>query len=309
MKKALFLIGSVALLLVIGALYYIPLSEPKEVCRALVQWDGGAAGWRLDHPMDLAWGGGFLYVADTENGAVKKFRDDGTLVAEWKGFKRPVDVAIFGDAIYVADFLTDRIVRLRSDGTVTAEWGRYGTGAGQLDAPSGIAVDGDGNVYVAEFYNHRISKFTADGKFVARWGKDGRWNGQFHYPTDVTVAPDGTVFVADAYNQRIQRFTAQGIYLGKWGGIGYGISGPWLGWFRLAKAVAVDATGHVYVADAFNRRIQKFSSAGDVLGVWAKDRPDEPQELNYAAGVAVGADGIVYVSDFFENRILKLDCR
>ncbi len=223
MKKALFLIGNVALLLVIGGLYYIPLSEPKEVCRALVQWDGGAAGWRLDHPMDLAWGGGFLYVADTENGAVKKFRDDGTLVAEW--------------------------------------------------------------------------------------GKDGRWNGQFHYPTDVTVAPDGTVFVADAYNQRIQRFTAQGIYLGKWGGIGYGISGPLLGWFRLAKAVAVDATGHVYVADAFNRRIQKFSSAGDVLGVWAKDRPDEPQELNYAAGVAVGADGIVYVSDFFENRILKLDCR
>ena len=38
---------------------------------------------------------------------VKKIRDDGAFVAEWKGFERPVDVAATQDAVYVVDFLAD----------------------------------------------------------------------------------------------------------------------------------------------------------------------------------------------------------
>ena len=71
----------------------------------------------MNRPMGLAWGNGFLYVADTENGAIKKFREDGSLVSEWTGFKRPVAVATVGDVVYVADFLTDRavVVRIRRE--------------------------------------------------------------------------------------------------------------------------------------------------------------------------------------------------
>ena len=77
----------------------------------------------------------------------------------------------------------------------------------------------------------------------------------------------------------------------------------------MAKAVAVDATGDVYVADAFNRRIQKFSSDGRLLGAWGDGTSKEDQALKYASGVAVSRDGSVHVSDFFENRITKLRCR
>lgn len=306
MRKALVALGVVAVTVLTGIFSFIPLSVAKEICRPVAQWDGANAGWRLNHPMDLTWSEGSLYVADAEHGAVKKIRDDGTLIAEWKGFKRPVDVAVAHGAVYVVDFLADRIVKLGPDGGVAAQWGRHGKGPGEFDAPSGIAVDGKGNVYVAEFYNHRVQKFTADGTFVAQWGRDGRWNGQFHYPSDVTVSPAGEVFVADAYNHRIQKFTAAGAYLAKWGGLGYGLSGKWGGWFRLAKAVAVGPAGEMFVADAFNHRIQKFSADGHLLGAWG---PGPSSELRYPAGVAIGAGGTVYVSDFFKNLIWKLDCR
>jgi hypothetical protein len=59
-------------------------------------------------------------------------------------------------------------------------------------------------------------------------------------------------------------------------------------------------------SDAFNRRIQKFSPDGRLLGAWGSAKED--QVLKYASGVAVSRDGSVYVSDFFENRIIKLRC-
>jgi DNA-binding beta-propeller fold protein YncE len=39
------------------------------------------------------------------------------------------------------------------------QWGTFGTGNGQFNQPTGVAVDGSGNVYVADPGNHRIQKF------------------------------------------------------------------------------------------------------------------------------------------------------
>lgn len=284
----------------------LPISSPKESYRVILEWGGeGEAEGRLRHPMGIAWGDGFLYVADAENGTVEKFRADGSFVARWQGFKRPVAVATHGDFVYVADFLTDRISKLRSNGNLIIQWGRHGKGEGEFDAPSGIAADPRGDVYVSDFYNHRIQKFSPNGKFLGQWGRDGRRSGRLHYPTDVAVNDRGEVFVADAYNHRVQKFTGDGRYLAKWGGIGYGLSGKRPGWFRLAKAVAVDRDGHIYVADAFNHRVQKFTGRGELLAVWGS-LGSGVNQVHYAAGVAVDPEGNLYVSDFFNNRVLKL---
>jgi hypothetical protein len=37
--------------------------------------------------MGLAWTDGFLFLADTENGEIKKFAEDSSLVARWPGFR------------------------------------------------------------------------------------------------------------------------------------------------------------------------------------------------------------------------------
>jgi tripartite motif-containing protein 71 len=266
----------------------------KETYQKIAQWGEGV----LNRPMDIAWEGGFLYVADAENQTITIFKDHGTLVRRWRGFKRPISITAKGNNAYVVDFLADEVVHLKSDGTEIRRWGRHGRGEGEFDGPSGIAVDSQANVYVSDFYNHRVQKFTQEGRFVLQWGGNGRWGGSFHYPTDVAIGPDDQVYVADAYNQRIQKFTRDGRYLTKWGGIGFGFSGGWRGWFRLAKAVTLDSRGNVYVADAFNRRIQKFTAEGRFIATWGED------EIRYAAGVAVDSEGQVYVADFFNNRIL-----
>ncbi len=297
-------------LLVVGAATYVfvPLSQEKEICSAIEPWGVGEAdAARLNRPMGLAWADGFLYVADTENGEIKKFAQNGSLVARWPGFERPVAIAVMGDTVYVADFLNDRITVLRTDGTVITRWGRSGNGDGAFDAPSGIAVDRKGNVYVADFYNHRIQKFSGGGDFLLQWGGKGRWNGRFRFPTEIAVNDQGEVLVADAYNHRVQRLTSLGDYVAQWGGIGFGVPGKWPGWFRLAKALTVDPRGDVYVADAFNRRIQKFTGGGDLLGQLGA-RGSGDMQLRYPVGVAADPEGRVYVSDFFENRIWKVEC-
>lgn len=307
MRAILAALAVIAVVIAAAVLWFVPLLPNKLACVAaadpIATSESDAP---LIHPMDLAWADGFLFVADTENGAVKKFRTDGQFAGEWKGFRRPVDVAASGDSVFVADFITDRITRFDLNGVKLAEFGGHGTEDGAFDAPAGVAVDKNGNLYVTDFYNHRVQKFSSDGEFLLAWGSLGRWNGQFRYPTDVVIDRDGNVLVADAYNHRIQKFAPNGEYLGKWGGVGYGFPGPWPGWFRLAKAMAATPTGEIFVADPFNYRIQKFSADGDLLGIWNGQLGSE--RIRYPAGVAADDNGLLYVTDFFQNRIRVLRC-
>jgi hypothetical protein len=62
--------------------------------------------------------------------------------------------------------------------------------------------------------------------------------------------------VMDMHNHRIQKFTSDGTFLTKWGS-----SGTRDGQFDNPEGIAVDGSGHVYVADGSNHRIQKFAAA------------------------------------------------
>ena len=89
---------------------------------------------------------GNIYVADTANQRVQKLMPNGTFVAEWKGpelsFYGPSDVSIGNDgAVYVVDEGHARIVKLDTNGTVLAVWGEKGTGDGQFNNPTSVAVD------------------------------------------------------------------------------------------------------------------------------------------------------------------------
>ncbi|MCQ1539513.1 protein kinase [Methanocalculus taiwanensis] len=177
----------------------------------------------------------------------------------------------------------------------TNEWGSYGTGDGQLNGPTHIAVAPDGTVYVTEYYNRRIQVFTGDGTFLRKWGSFGTGDGQFQMPQGTAVAPDGTVYVADAYC--IQLFTGYGRFLRKWGSWGSGD-----GHFIELKGVAIAPDGTVYVADTRNSRIQVFTRDGTFLRKWGSKGTGEGQ-FTSPSGIAVAPDGSIYVTESGNQRV------
>ena len=88
-------------------------------------------------------------------------------------------------------------------------------------------------------------------------------------------------------------------YLTQWGSSGTGN-----GQFNQPYGVATDAAGDVYVADAGNNRIQKFTGTGTYITQWGSGGSGDGQ-FDYPKGVATDAAGNIYVSDTGNNRIQK----
>ena len=81
----------------------------------------------------------------------------------------------------------------------------------------------------------------------------------FSRPTDVAWDKAGNIYIADGIGttNRVAKFDKDGKFLTQWGSTGAGQAQ-----FSGVKALAVDAQGNVYVADAGNKRIQVFDAEG-----------------------------------------------
>ena len=184
-------------------------------------------------------------------------------------------------------------------GTFLGTSGSAGSGTGQFQNPSAVAVAPGGGLYVVDSGNSRIQRFMADGAFVNAWGSPGPGIGQFSSPNGIAVAPDGSVYVADSANSRIQRFTADGSFISAWGSVGSG-NGQFIG----PQGLAVAADGSVYVADTFNHRIQWFTPSGAFVGAFGT-MGSGPGQLDRPFDLAVAPDGGIYVVDWGNNRIQR----
>jgi DNA-binding beta-propeller fold protein YncE len=169
-----------------------------------------------------------------------------------------------------------------------------------LIAPSGVAVDAEGNVYVSDFENNFVQKFSADGKPLIRFGEKGNAPGQFAGPSDLAFDAQDNLYVADTNNQRIQKLTTTGKPL-----LSFGSGGDKAGQFWLPSGVAVDAEGKIYVADRGNHRIQVLSNSGKPLAQWGTRGP-APGQFWAPADVAVDDKGQVYVADSTNERVQVL---
>ena len=244
-------------------------------------------------------------------------------------FRNPNQIAVDTSGnVYVADYNNHSIRKITPAGIVTTYAGggsqgsANGTGASaSFYYPSGVAVDGSGNVYVADGGNHKIRKISSAGTVttLAGNGMAGDSNGtgsnaSFNYPSAVAVDTLGNVYVADLGNHKIRKITSAGVVTtlagsgsqGSANGTGASAS------FYSPYGLAVDTSGNVYVADSFNHKIRKITSAGVVTTLAGSGSQGSADGTGTAAsflnpnGVSVDASGNVYVADTYNLKIRKI---
>lgn len=168
------------------------------------------------------------------------------------------------DTLVVSDEGDHTISFWTKDGEKIGSWGDYGNGDGELNRPSGIVFDAQGNLIVADTMNHRIQKFSVDGTYISGFGRYGNGDGQFNMPWGVGVDPDdGTIVVSDWRNDRVQKFSESGEYIFQFGSPGDG-----RGQLCRPAGISVDRHGDIYVADRGNHRIQMFGENGNFVDVF-----------------------------------------
>ena len=88
-------------------------------------------------------------------------------------------------------------------------------------------------------------------------------------------------------------------FISEWGE--FGIMTP--GHFSYPQFIAVDSDGNSYVSDLGNKRVQKFSSAGEFVTTWGQSGTLSG-EFHYPSGIAVN-DNFVYVADHDLHTVQK----
>ena len=212
---------------------------------------------------------GNLYIADTYNGRVRKVTPSGTISTVAGGgamypgdggpatrasLDEPAGVVVDGAGnLYIAGPGTvgsnkNHVHKVSSSGTISIVAGYGGHGCGGdggpatvagLYSPSGVAVDGAGNIYIADKNSNRIRRVDVSGMITSVAGST-TWD---LFCSEITCP----VFKGDGGPATSASLCAP-------------------------SAVTLDAAGNLYIADSGHDRIRKVAASATAGGA-----PFEPQ--------------------------------
>jgi trimeric autotransporter adhesin len=262
---------------------------------------------------DLAVDGqGNVYLADTANHRIRKIDANGILstvagngTAAFDGDGGPASAAALNlptsvavDAagnLFIADTRNSRIRKVSSSGIISTIAGNglvgfTGDGApasnAALNNPQLLAMDPFSNLHFYDGANYRIRKISADGLIATIAGGSSPFpfgdgnaatNANLQNPKNFAFDGSGNMYVADAGNSRVRKIAPNGRIstIAGNGNNGFGGDGGLATQAMLSQptAIAIDATGNLYVADYSNNRVRKVTPAGIISTVAGGGNP------------------------------------
>ncbi len=196
--------------------------------------------------------------------------------------------------------------------------------AAQIWAPTGVAVDANGNIYIAEEFNACIQKVTASSGIitvVAGQGAGGltangiaATDAKLSQPSGVALDALGNIYIADQGTSLIREVTVSSGLINTIGGGGVSIADevlqPPQPQLSFPDGLTLDGSGNIYFSDqgtnlvreitASSGTINTIAGGGSLLG---DGGPATAAQLNAPFGVALDASNNLYISDQYNNRI------
>ena len=271
--------------------------------------------------------------------------NDGSLATQ-ADLYLPSGVAVDGAGnLFIADSHHNRVREVfaagANAGTITTVAGDGSAGydgtatvakATSLNQPSGVAIDGAGNLYVADTNNNVIRKVnlatgaisTVAGTGAPGYTGDGllATTATLNSPEGVTVDAAGDLYIADTNNDGVREVVAATGKIATIAGDGTGAPG-FAGDGGLAISaklngpygVALDAAGNLYIADSGNNRIRLVNTAGNISTFAGNGTPAylgdagaaTSAELYSPLGVACDPAGNVYIADARNYVVRKVN--
>lgn len=288
----------------------------------------GPAGLALD-------GNGILYFADSGNDLVRKV-EGGRVVAVLGAaaaagaLSAPTGLAFdLTGALYVVDSGNQRIWKRTAAGAasvlVSTSEAAPAAGGVPLEAPRDVAVDASGTLYTAA--RKRAQKISPAGVAAMLAGTgtfgylgDGGAAAEAHlfFPFAVALDAAGDLYIADQRNHRVRKVgpdgsitTVAGVGVQGSAGDGSMAAGAQL---HTPAAVAVDATGRVWIGDEGAHRVRLAVPGGvietvagtGVRGYSGDGGPASKAQLFAPAGVALDGAGNAYIADASNHRVRRV---
>ena len=239
--------------------------------------------------------------------------------------------------IFYTDFANNKIRKISpcgilSDIAGTGVAGHTGDGgqatAAKISGPTGITMDGSGNIYFCDYNNKRVRKIAATTGIISNFAGTGAFgnNGDgaqataatFDAPAGIIADASGNIYFDDIAHNRIRKISTSGI-ISHYAGDQTGTSGTTgdggaatAAFLNQPQGLAVDAIGNIYIADAGNNKVRMVSATTGIItnvagngtaGFSGDGSAATAAMLNNPTGVYVDASNNIYVADFGNNNV------
>jgi thiol-disulfide isomerase/thioredoxin len=270
--------------------------------------DGAADKARFNHPQGLIASADAIYVADTENHAIRKIDRATGSVSTLAGIGKrgmvlsvaqpgkttalasPWDLELKGDQLFFAnagthqlgvlDLKTGTVARLAGSGAEAITDGPADKAT--LAQPSGLSLSHDGNtLYFADSESSAIRSVTlgVDPRVTTIVGTglfDFGWiNGDFHtarlqHPLGVAVDDKNLVLVADTYNSAIREIDLSKHVVTDFDGGAFTCHDPICIPTREPAGIVVADRDRILLVDTGNHRIEEYRPSAKSYHTWAR---------------------------------------